>query len=229
MADVQTFCRSVGENAKTFNDRVRRYCARHPVTNFELHVVDGMPMLVLMMEEVQATEVDVAKARQIWEEECEEAKAAKEELPEEPDLEVGEWIPAGDPLIVEVARVSCLTKDEAGKSEERLNLIYQRADGNVMRHTTAHGRTIAWVEDSNVAAQIARVRAQNLTIKDQSAKVPEPEMKYVQSEVQASFCAVGYLNQDELEDDEEGDGEGDGAPEAPTGGRRNRVPVGAGT
>lgn len=230
MADVQSFCRAATEPARDFNKRLADYCASHPVTNFELHVADGMPMVVLMMEEVQATELDVAKANQLYAEECEEAKEANEEPPEAPDLAVGDWIPASDPLIVQVGRVNCFTMDEAKKSEERLDNIYKKADGTVLRHMVATGRTTTWVPDQNAALHIEKVRLHNQKA-DAANKLAEPEMRFVQQDVSATYCAIGYLNPDELleddEDDDEDGGEDGPTPDAPADRRRSRAPAGA--
>jgi hypothetical protein len=180
MADAVTLCKNPAEDMRSFNGRLRQECSSRPVTNFDLMVVDGQPVVALLCEEVEATEED-----------------AQDALSEDPDsdLKVGDWIPAADPLVVQVSRVSCISEEQADKTEQRLDQIYDRAGGNVIRHIPASGQTYSWIPD------VGTIPIDPTTGAPKEGALPT---KYLYAPVSASFIAVAFLAAEEEEADDKG-------------------------
>jgi hypothetical protein len=171
MADAQTYIKDPNESMIDFNKRMKTACEEMDVTDFQLVVVDGEPMVTLLSGMVPATEEDI--------EELKEADP-EAELPE-----VGDPIPEDDSLIVQCAKVSAMTpttfdakggvaeKGDALKSEKRLETLYVRANGGVVKHVHAVGKYGRFVDTA--------------------------DKKQVWAEVVANYVAVGYVPGEEEE------------------------------
>ncbi len=206
MADARTLCMSPPEKLSQFNKRLREACDELAVTNFDLGVVDGLPVVTLLSEEVPATEEDVRKDA------ADRAEAAQEEGykpdPEDKPLEVGDWIPTVDPMIVQVTKLSCADATQAEKAEDRCDMIYDRARGGISKHLMITGISHRWEGDPNGP-------------KDATTQAPS---RFVHVPFASSYIAIGYLN----DEDEDGDDEGEsGGGDPVEKGLRSRRKVGA--
>ncbi len=172
MSDALIAIKDPNEEMKNFNKRLRDACANTPVTDFELHVVDGQPMVVMFSGLVEADEDDV-----------EEAKEASEEL------KLGDLIPEDDPVVIQVCQLRALVPMELDKdgalvkgkegdaalTEKRLDTICERANDGITKVRVASGTSYAWVV---------------LPGKD-----TEKEKKREWLPVTTAFTAIAYINQ----------------------------------
>ncbi len=224
MADARTLCRSDNERMQDFNKRLLATCQEMAVTKFDMEVVDGQPVVTLMVEEQEATQEDVDKDIA----ERQESKEAGEAVEGEP-LALTDWIPVCEPLVVQIAKVGCKsyeaplkpgerptatkreTVDDAQRSEQRLAIIYERAKGGVVQMIMKSGPIQDWAMEPNNPAAKSVLITKNVT-----------------------YAAVGYLN---IPDSDEEDGDDDGEGQTATGGDKveqglarggKRAPVGGG-
>lgn len=126
MADAMSLCKLPNETMGAFNQRLRAACGEdsNPVTGVMLLVIDGEPLVTLFSELKEASDKDVA-----------DAKAAGDT-----ELRVGDDIPESEPLVAQVVRVSAADDKEATKSQQRLEVLYERADGGVVELLNASGK-----------------------------------------------------------------------------------------
>lgn len=154
MADAVSLARSPDEKISAFNKRLLEACQQSPVTDVQLIVVDGQPVVTLFSEVVEATEEDV-----------EEAKADGDT-----DIKVGDTIPENPPISVQVARVACATPEAATKTHSHLETLYQRANGEVVKQIHATGsrfgfsetpdkKGTVWVEQVDTYVAVAYLNA----------------------------------------------------------------------
>lgn len=175
MADAMTLSKLPGEKSGQFNKRLLDACNDQPVTSAQLLVVDGEPVVTLFSETIEATDEHVKEG--------------------EAD-ERGEMIPAGDPIIVQVTRASCETDKDAALTQQRMETLYNRADGAVVEILDAVGFRAGWVEDKSG--------------KSHWVQIP------------VTYLLVSYIAGDEDEDE---DAAGEQADDAANGADRLRRPV----
>jgi len=120
MSYCYTLIKSPDEALSVFNNRLAKASQEpdNPITNFDVTVVSGQPVVTLISELVEATSEDV------------EGDA---------DLTLGDLIPESEPMIVQTCQVEAATDELAKKSESRLEKIYRRFGGDVIRNVTAKG------------------------------------------------------------------------------------------
>lgn len=118
MADARTFFKLPNENMGAFNKRLRTACEEQDITNVMLHAIDGEPVITLFSEIFEATAEDVAEA--------------KEEDPDS-ELKVGDDMPEEPPVFVQVAQVGCIDATVAATSQTRMETLYERAGGQVVK------------------------------------------------------------------------------------------------
>lgn len=135
MAVLIPILRTVSEKPVDFNKRLFAACQQEDqdgnaivITDASLTVVDGMPLVTLISETIEASEEDV------------------EEADDEEKLEVGDIIPNGPGLIVQVLRLEAETDDKCAAMQNRLNALAVRFGGEVIKTLTATGTVIALVE-----------------------------------------------------------------------------------
>jgi hypothetical protein len=124
MADASTLIKHPSEHMSAFNKRLAEACEKFEVTEVSLHVVDGQPAITLFSEILLATAEDVAEA-----------------LDEDPDsdLKEGEEMPERPPVFVQVARIEVGNDEAAKKSQDRMEKLYDRAAGQVVKLLVATG------------------------------------------------------------------------------------------
>lgn len=130
MADAATVVKAPEESLKDFNKRLFVTCGEFPITNVQLAVVDGQPVVTLFSESVEADEEDVQEAEEAGEK-----------------IAVGDLIPAEDPVVVQVCTLRAASIDDAQKSQRRMDMLYKRADGNVTGVLHASGRGLVTLVD----------------------------------------------------------------------------------
>lgn len=142
MSEAMILIKDPNETVKQLNQRLRDACLQAPVTDFELHVVDGQPMISLFAGVVEADEDDVAEA-----------------LEADEVIKLGALIPEDDPVVVQVSDVSALVpmevdgnggqikgkEGDAAKSEKKLDTLCERAGDAVTKLRTASGTAHGWV------------------------------------------------------------------------------------
>ncbi len=142
MSDAVILIKDPTEILKDFNKRLRTFCGQTAVTDFEVHVVDGQPMVSLFAGMVPAEEEDV-----------EDAKEAGE------IIKVGDLIPEDDPIVVQVCGVAArapMERDENGgqvkgkegdaaQSEKRLDALCEKAADGIVKMRVASGTSHDWV------------------------------------------------------------------------------------
>jgi len=142
MSEVMILLKDPNEDLKLFNKRIREVCGQTMVTDFELHVVDGQPMLSLFSGMIEADEEDVAEAKEEGEE-----------------LELGALIPEDDPVVVQVCGAAALVpmeldangglvkgkEGDAALTEKRVDVICERAGDAVTKVRVATGSSYNWV------------------------------------------------------------------------------------
>jgi hypothetical protein len=131
MADARTFVKLPSELMGAFNKRLLKACEDDEVTSAALHVIDGEPVVTLFSEIFEATAEDVAEA--------------KDEDPDS-DLKEGDDLPENPPIFVQVARTSCLDDVEATKSQDRMEKLYARAGGQVVKLLKDSGSRFGWYD-----------------------------------------------------------------------------------
>ena len=143
MSDVMFCVRDPNETVSSFNKRLFKVCHDTAVTDFELHVVDGQPMVMMFAGVVEADAEDVAAAKEDGE-----------------DLKEGDIIPEDDPIIIQVAKACALQpmaidKDgalvkgqegDAAKTERGLDVLGERARDRVTKVRVATGTSHNWVK-----------------------------------------------------------------------------------
>jgi hypothetical protein len=110
MADATTLIKSPTESMKSFNTRLRAACKQAPVTSGTLAVVDGQPEVTLF------SSTDIA-----------DEESVNEGLADN----VGDEFLVGAPIMIAICRVGARTERESNKTEERLEVIYEKAEGEV--------------------------------------------------------------------------------------------------
>lgn len=120
MSFCYTFVKSTTEPLSGFNERLAKMCQTedNPITNFELAVVAGQPVVTLISELAEATQEDVD---------------------EDDTITLGELLPASEPMIVQVCQVEAAAPEQAKASEARLEKVYRRFQGDVIRNISAKG------------------------------------------------------------------------------------------
>lgn len=165
MSDIQLFVMAPVEKMKDFNERLRKACEEAPVTDYKAVVVDGHVAITLISEEVEADEALVAEA----------LKAGRH-------LKVGELVPVEDPIIVQAVRIGALGKD-AADSEQRVEAISKRAEGDVEDIEYIRGAQIDWMQDRN-------------DLDDAGAAKPGQRPRYVQFTREVVYAVITYLATD---------------------------------
>lgn len=146
MADAFTLIKDPEEPLSQFNKRIMREAKEREVTDVQLYVVDGEPVVTLLSETDEATEEDVDEAKDHGAE-----------------LSLGDEIPAGDLLLFKVVKIGAVENnamkmgrseyktwaegkkqgspppDIAQITEERLDSVYAEAQGLVSKHLFAQG------------------------------------------------------------------------------------------
>lgn len=120
MSYCYTFVKSPQESLSTFNKRLAEACQDddNPITGFDLLVVSAQPVVTLSSEMTEVTEDDVA---------------------EDDTLTLGELVPESDPMIVQVCLVEAGSDEQAKSTEVRLDKVYKRYQGDVIRNVSARG------------------------------------------------------------------------------------------
>ncbi len=125
------------EKISDFNKRLQAACLQEDndgepvvITDATMHVVDGFPLVMLSAEMVEATEEDVEN----------DAPAAGEEA-----LKLGELIPAGPGLIVQVTKLGADTDKAAEQTQGWLDKLVLRFGGEVLNTSASTGTVIALV------------------------------------------------------------------------------------
>ena len=124
MAINYTLIRTPDEKASQFNARLKDACSSEadPITDFQLDVVDGLPVVTLISEMEEADEEDVEAAKEAGD-----------------TLELGAEIPAGPALIVQVGRLMADTAKNATESAERIEKLLGSFGGDVLKQLVAKG------------------------------------------------------------------------------------------
>jgi len=176
MADAETYIKDPNEAMKDFNLRLKEACVEIAPTDFQLVCVDGEPAVTLLAAMVEATEEDV-----------EESKLAHKEDKTIEVLEVGEPIPESEPLVVQVAKLLALEPTvvdessghisklgDAPKSERRLDTLYKRADGNIIKHVHAAGKSHRFIKTPDGKNQIwAEITTNYMAVAYSATEPPE--------------------------------------------------------
>lgn len=150
MSEAIICIKDPSETVKDFNKRLRDSCEQAPVTDFELHVVDGQPMVSMFAGMVEAEQEDV-----------DDAQAEGEEL------ELGALIPEDDPVLVQVCEVAALVpmerddkgelvqgkEGDAAKSERKLDVLCERAGDAVTKIRVSCGTHYGWVQTQKETAK----------------------------------------------------------------------------
>ena len=118
MADARTFFKNPDEKIVDFNKRLVIACDEQEITNVMLHVIDGEPVVTLFSEIFIATAEDVEEAR---------------EADPDSDLKEGDDMPEEPPVFVQVAKVGCGSNELATLSQERMETLFNRAGGQVVK------------------------------------------------------------------------------------------------
>ena len=161
MADAMSLAKLPSEKLSAFNKRLKQACDDQPVTGAQILVIDGQPVGTIFSEIVEAEQEDV-----------DEGVAEK----------VGEEIPAKPPVIVQVARARCDTDEGAVKTQEHLETLFSRANGEVVEILHGQGSVSGWVEG------------------------PDKKQAYVSTPV--TFLLVSYIqDEDDAADGDDGEAE----------------------
>jgi len=163
MADAITLLKSPQEAMKAFNQRLLASCQEVAVTSVQMSVVSGQPVVTLFSEIVEADQEDVDKSNG--------------------EIKLEELIPSDDPIYVQVCELKAGTTEEVTKSQNKMNILYGRADGGVTSVQHAVGNVFGFIEN------------------------PKKEIVFCQQE--AHFALVAYNSSDEVEEDGEEDAPGD--------------------
>jgi hypothetical protein len=122
MADAITLIKAPVEKMQDFNIRLKQSCESQPVTDVSIVVIDGEPAVTLFSEVVEATQEDVDEAKEDGQE-----------------IKLGEMIPEQAPMMAQVTRVSAVDAQAAAKSQDRMERLYERAGGSVIKQLHAEG------------------------------------------------------------------------------------------
>lgn len=134
MALIIPIQKLVSESPSTFNTRLADACQQEDsegepvvITDATLIVADGVPMVVLTSEMVEASEEDAAELK-------------------DDDVNEGDLIPAGPGVIAQVMKLGAKSDAECATVQERLNSMATRLGGDVLRVTSATGKTLTLVD-----------------------------------------------------------------------------------
>lgn len=139
MADAVVCVKDPNENLKDFNARLKLKCKEAEVTDVQLLVVDGQPVVILLAGQVEADADDVADANDAGE-----------------TIKEGDLIPEDTPMIVQVCSVAALIpastdpkgeEGDAATSERRCDSICSRASDGIIKIINANGTYYDWIPD----------------------------------------------------------------------------------
>ena len=177
MSDAITLIRSPTQPLAEFNAELRERCGELPITDFQLAIIDGQPAVTLLSADVEATEDDLR-----------DAQAADPKS----DLRLGDLIPDGDPLLVQVTPLDARTEKDAKSSRGRLDKLYDRAAGEIERVITAVGEMNEWVP--NIA--LAKIRPDGSVESNKEGHPITPEgnpVPFALTQRQVVYLAVASL------------------------------------
>ena len=141
MADAFTLVKNPSETLGAFNKRLRKACGPDmpAVTEMSVCVVDGQPVVTLFSEMIEIEQADIDEAK---------------EAGEDPLPVLGEVVPEEEPIIVQVSKLNCTTDEEAMASQKFLDVLYQRADGNVTKQLQASGPIFGFLKGPDKATDV---------------------------------------------------------------------------